>query len=84
MKEKLWSVRYVLLSDEERVEVQKLLFWWYVDDATEEAGDMGEWVSVTHNFHRDWEELENREEYERCQLYRDTWKRFETYFKDFG
>lgn len=84
MREKLWGVRYVELDQQEKEQIQKLFFWWYVDDATEEAGDLGEWVSVTDNYQRDWALLEEQEEYERCQLYQDTWNRFETYFKDFG
>lgn len=84
MKEKLWGVRYVEMTREEQERTQQLFFWWYVDAVTDESGETGTWISLTDTYQRDWKELEQGEEYERCQLYQHTWQRFETYFKDFG
>lgn len=75
---------YLTMNGEDKVFVQKLLFWDYVEEVTQLAHAQGRYLSVLEYFMQDFHEWIDAENYEMAQLYKDTVLRFKTEFQDFG
>ena len=80
-----WKYNEYFNMDQESKEfTQRMLFLEYLEEAEQEAFHRGEVVSLVEMFLRDQYMHELDEEYETCQLYKDTFLRFKSEFKDFG
>ena len=80
-----WKYNEYFNMDRESKEfTQRMLFLEYLEEAEQEAFHLGEVVSLIEMFLRDQYMHELNEEYETCQLYKDTFLRFKSEFKDFG
>ena len=63
---------------------QRMLFLEYMEEAEQLSFKSKEYVSLTRLFLEDQYMHELNEEYETCQLFKDTFTRFKSEFKDFG
>ena len=63
---------------------QKMLFYEYMEECVQLAHAAGEYVSLTRIFLEDLQDHEDREHYETCKLYQDTFIRFKSEFIDHG
>ena len=79
-----WETNYFKMSKEDQALAQSALFWEYVDSVEEEARDTRQFVSLTEVFCTDLYHHEKNENYETCQLYKDTFIRYKSQFIDFG
>jgi len=74
---------YFNMSEDSKEFTQRMLFMEYVEE-WERSEFHGDPYSLTVEFVKDQVELEQNEEYETCQLYMDTFVRFQKQFKEFG
>lgn len=80
-----WKYNEYFNMDRESQEfTQRMLFLEYLEEAEQISFHSKEIVSLVEMFLRDQYMHELNEEYETCQLYKDTFLRFKSEFKDFG
>jgi hypothetical protein len=80
-----WKYNEYFNMDRESQEfTQRMLFLEYLEEAEQISFHSKEIVSLVEMFLRDQYMHELNEEYETCQLYKDTFLRFKSEFTDFG
>ncbi len=72
------------MDPETRRMIQKLLFWDYVELTVRRSKEYSQVLSVKEHFLTDFDEHQALENYEMCQLYKDTLQALETEFADIG
>ncbi len=75
---------YFNMDQESKQFTQRMLFLEYVEEVEQLSFKSGEYHSLTRLFLEDQYMHELNEEYETCQLFKDTFVRFKSEFVDFG